>query len=82
MPFPTTDPVVPLHLLPYGCAKQIMLRATGYIKTRWGWSPTCVAIWVDDFQQVPAAFDQIINMRVVRIESMDGQFAVSKEKRP
>lgn len=61
----TVDPVVPRHLLPYSSDKRIMLRV----------------IWVKDFEKVPAAFDQITNMRVIRIESMYGQFAVSKEKR-
>lgn len=74
-----TYPEVPYHLKNPSELRPHEFRAHGFIRTWWRWMPHTVTIYAGDFRDVSAAFHQIKNMRVQRIEKKDGKCAVSRE---
>ena len=75
----TVEPVVPERLKTRSEIRPIEYRARGFIRSWWGWQHASVTIFTGDFKELSAAFHQIANMRVYRIERADGKGAVSRE---
>ena len=73
------EPVVPERLRAKTELRPIEYRAWGYVRSWWGWQRTSVTIFIGDFKELSAAFHQIKNMRVWRIERADGKGAVSRD---
>lgn len=74
------EPVVPERLRTKSELRPYEFTAYGYVRSWWGWKETRVTIFIGEFTELSAAFHEIRNMRVRRIErSNDACMAVSRE---
>lgn len=75
----TVEPVVPERLRAKSELRPHEYIARGWIRSWWGWQGARVTVFVMDFTELYAAFHQIKNMRVERIEQASGGHAISRE---
>lgn len=76
----TVEPVVPERLRTKSELRPYEYIARGWIRSWWGWQMARVTIFIGEFGELSAAFHQIKNMRVERIEqAKGGGHAVSRE---